>query len=63
MYQVGEWEYEVRPLLRNPVEHPELFANGAIINRRLEILTSLLESNNPSLTLARLLRALFLGAA
>jgi streptomycin 6-kinase len=83
----GEWEYEVAALLRNPVEQPELFANTAIINRRLEILTTLLplnysravrwsyaqsilsavwdiedgyqlESNNPSLTLARLLRTL-----
>ena len=84
---VGEWEYEVGPLLRNPVEQPELFASTAIINRRLEILTTLLplnysrvlrwsyaqsilsaiwdiedgyrlESTNPSLTLAHLLRAL-----
>ena len=84
---VGEWEYEVGPLLRNPVEQPDLYANVAIINRRLEILTSLLplnhsrllrwsyaqsilsaiwdiedgypiESTNPSLTLARLLRTL-----
>lgn len=84
---VGEWEYEVAALLRNPVEHPELFANVAIINRRLEILTSILplnhsrilrwsyaqsilsalwdiedgyriDPNNPSLTLARLLKTL-----
>lgn len=84
---VGEWEYEVGALLRNPVEQPEVFANTATINRRLEILTTLLplnhsralrwsyaqailsaiwdvedgyriERNNPSLTLARLLRAL-----
>jgi streptomycin 6-kinase len=84
---VGEWEYEVGPLLRNPVEHPELFANPATIIRRLEILTTILplnysralrwsyaqsvlsaiwdiedgykiESNNSSLTLACLLRAL-----
>ena len=42
---VGEWEYEVGPLLRNPVEHPELFANTAIIRRRLKILTTLLPLN------------------
>lgn len=42
---VGEWEYEVAALLRNPVEQPELFANTAIINRRLEILTTLLSLN------------------
>lgn len=42
---VGEWEYEVGPLLRNPVEHPELFANVEIINRRLKILTTLLPLN------------------
>jgi streptomycin 6-kinase len=84
---VGEWEYEVGPLLRNPVERPELFANVETINQRLELLTTLLplnysrtlrwsyaqsilsaiwdiedgyplETNNPSLTLARLLRTL-----
>ena len=43
---VGEWEYEVGPLLRNPVEQPELFANVATINHRLEILTSLLPLNH-----------------
>ena len=42
---VGEWEYEVGPLLRNPVEQPEVFANPAIINRRLELLTTLLPLN------------------
>ena len=42
---VGEWEYEVGALLRNPVEQPELFANAATINRRLEILTTLLPLN------------------
>lgn len=84
---VGEWEYEVGPLLRNPVDQLELFANTEIIKRRLEILTSLLplnysrtlrwsyaqsilsaiwdvedgyeiKPNNPSLTLAHLLRTL-----
>ena len=39
---VGELEYEIGAMLRNPVEQPELFANGATINRRLEILTTLL---------------------
>jgi streptomycin 6-kinase len=39
---VGELEYEIGALLRNPVEHPELFANPATINRRLETLTTLL---------------------
>jgi streptomycin 6-kinase len=42
---VGEWEYEVGALLRNPVEQPELFANTAVINQRLEILTTLLPLN------------------
>ena len=42
---VGEWEYEVGPLLRNPVEQPELLANPAIIKRRLELLTTLLPLN------------------
>jgi streptomycin 6-kinase len=42
---VGELEYEVGALLRNPVEQPEIFANAATINRRLEILTTLLPLN------------------
>lgn len=42
---VGEWEYEVAALLRNPVEQPKLFANTATIIRRLEILTTLLPLN------------------
>ena len=37
---VGELEYEVGALLRNPVDQPELFANIATIERRLQILTS-----------------------
>jgi streptomycin 6-kinase len=37
---VGELEYEVGALLRNPVEQPEVFANRANIERRLDILTS-----------------------
>jgi streptomycin 6-kinase len=39
---VGELEYEVGALLRNPFELPELYTNAAIFNRRLEILTDLL---------------------
>jgi streptomycin 6-kinase len=39
---VGELEYELGALLRNPVELPELYTNPAIFNRRLEILTDLL---------------------
>lgn len=39
---VGELEYEVGALLRNPVEQPELFANRATVERRLKILTTLL---------------------
>jgi streptomycin 6-kinase len=42
---VGELEYEVGAMLRNPVEQPELFANAATITRRLEILTTLLPLN------------------
>lgn len=37
---IGELEYEVGALLRNPVEQPELFTNPATIERRLQILTS-----------------------
>lgn len=40
---VGELEYEVGAILRNPVEQPEFYTNPAIINRRLEILTELLQ--------------------
>jgi len=36
---IGELEYELGALLRNPVEMPELFTTPATINRRLEILT------------------------
>ncbi len=39
---VGELEYEVGALLRNPIEQPELFAHPATVERRLAILTSLL---------------------
>ena len=37
---LGELEYEVGALLRNPVEFPELFANRATVERRLKILTT-----------------------
>ena len=40
---VGELEYELGPLLRNPVELPDLFANPNTINHRLEILTTTLQ--------------------
>lgn len=39
---VGELEYEVGALLRNPVELPELYTNPLTLNRRLEILCDLL---------------------
>lgn len=39
---VGELEYEVGALLRNPVELPELYTNPVIFNRRVEILTEML---------------------
>jgi streptomycin 6-kinase len=39
---VGELEYEVGALLRNPFELPELFANRATVERRLKILTTIL---------------------
>lgn len=35
---VGELEYEVGALLRNPFELPELFTNRATVERRLKIL-------------------------
>jgi streptomycin 6-kinase len=39
---VGELDYEVGALLRNPIEKPELFINPVTVERRLDILTSLL---------------------
>jgi streptomycin 6-kinase len=39
---VGELDYEVGALLRNPVEQPALFSNRATVERRLRLLTSLL---------------------
>jgi streptomycin 6-kinase len=37
---VGELEYEIGAILRNPVEQPKLFADIDVIKRRLETLTS-----------------------
>lgn len=37
---IGELEYEVGALLRNPIEQPELFTDRATIERRIEILTT-----------------------
>jgi len=42
---VGEMEYEIGALMRNPIEQPELFTERATIERRLDILTSLLPLN------------------
>lgn len=42
---VGELEYEVGALLRNPIEQPELFTNRATIERRFEILGTRLSLN------------------
>ena len=39
---VGELEYEVGALLRNPIEQPEFFSSRDVVERRLKILTSLL---------------------
>ena len=39
---VGEMEYELGPMLRNPVELPELFLNPVTIRRRLDILITTL---------------------
>ena len=40
---IGELEYELGALLRNPGELPEFYTNPTIFNRRLEILTALLD--------------------
>ena len=40
---VGELEYELGALLRNPVELPDFYSNPATVNRRLEILCDLLQ--------------------
>jgi len=40
---MGELEYELNALLRNPIELPDVFANPVTINRRLETLTTTLQ--------------------
>ena len=40
---VGELEYELGALLRNPVELPELYTNPAVFNRRIELLAGHLQ--------------------
>jgi streptomycin 6-kinase len=42
---VGELEYEVGAILRNPVEQPNLFLSPEVIERRLRILTDTLDLN------------------
>lgn len=37
---VGEIEYEIGALLRNPYEKPELFAQPSTVERRLKLLAS-----------------------
>jgi len=39
---IGELEYELSAVLRNPVELPDVFTNPVTINRRLETLTTTL---------------------
>lgn len=36
---VGEFEYEVGALLRNPIKQPEIFTDPATIERRIKILS------------------------
>lgn len=40
---VGELEYEVGAILRNPIEQPDCFASHDVIERRLRILTNSLQ--------------------
>jgi streptomycin 6-kinase len=47
---VGELEYEVGALLRNPIEEPKIFTNRATIERRLDILTTLLPLDRSRVT-------------
>jgi streptomycin 6-kinase len=42
---IGELEYEVGAILRNPVERPDLFLSPAIIERRVDQLTNKLNLN------------------
>lgn len=44
---IGELEYEVSALLRNPVELPDVFANPVTIKHRLAILTTALHLDYP----------------
>ena len=39
---IGELEYELNAVLRNPIELPDIFANPVMITRRLETLTTTL---------------------
>ena len=43
---VGEVEYEVGAMLRNPVERPEVFGDPAVIEKRLAILAAELKLNH-----------------
>jgi streptomycin 6-kinase len=47
---VGELEYEVGAILRNPIEEPKIFTNRASIERRLDILTTLLPLDRSRVT-------------
>jgi streptomycin 6-kinase len=42
---VGELEYEVGAILRNPVENPDCFASTTVVKRRLSLLTAALNLN------------------
>jgi len=42
---VGELEYEVGAILRNPVENPDFFASTTVVKRRLNLLTAALNLN------------------
>ena len=42
---VGELEYEVGAILRNPVENPDFFASTTVVKRRLNLLTAALKLN------------------
>ena len=39
---VGELEYEVGAMIRNPIEQPDLYAQPEVVERRLQILTATL---------------------
>lgn len=42
---VGELEYDVGAIIRNPIELPEFFNSGAVIERRVRTLTDVLRLN------------------